>query len=218
VGAATLAGEGSSIWSLAEEDPWEGWPSPLTRRAVKFEPLPVRRRAWNGDHCFALDYPAGAAGRGDPRRALIQAFKKGDIYAIAVARHLLLHAVVQQQPTLARAGSSWLVVAAPGHAPGSGSPLESLCAGLSAAVPWLAYRPGLISRRRWIRQSSASLHRPTIEEHIETLECAPAAAHKRILIIDDVYTRGNTTAACREMLFEAKATSILIACLSLTRT
>jgi len=61
----------------------------------------------------------------------------------------------------------------------------------------------LIERTTTIRRSSFQIteERPTVEEHIETLEVFPQLINQETLVlVDDIVTKGTTLVACAQML------------------
>jgi predicted amidophosphoribosyltransferase len=130
---------------------------------------------------------------------------------------LLLGAILERERALARGGPR-LLVPIPGHLAGTaGWPLDSVCRSLAASESWLVYRPGLLVRAKTIRQSSASAFRPTFAEHIESLFWSGGRLRSSVIMMDDVYTHGRTSTACRELLLDAGAHDVVLTCLAMTQ-
>ncbi len=188
------------------------------RLALRAQALELRRRRWDGNSCFALDYVPGCAGIDDPRRTLIRAFKRDEAWALDAARLVLRPAFLEQEDRLTRNAAIRWLVPLPGHLAGSaGHPLDRLCRDLASDVPWIGYRPGLLVRTRTIRQSSANAQRPTVDEHVDTLCCRGARIDGSVIMVDDVYTHGRISTACRQWLTEAGASDVALACLGLSQ-
>jgi predicted amidophosphoribosyltransferase len=170
---------------------------------------------WDGDLYAAVDYLPGAGNSGDGGTQLVRRLKAGDPAASAMAARLILEGLAAREHQLRR-GSPWIeIVAAPGHRSGpAGVPIHRLCLRLTAAAPWLLYRPGRLVRATAIRSSRTARQRPSVEEHLATLACSgrPAAGS---IIIDDVFTRGNTSEACLTVLRERGAMNVAVACLAM---
>jgi predicted amidophosphoribosyltransferase len=191
-----------------------GWPP-----SVRAQALELRRRRWDGNLCFALDYVSGCAGTNDPRRTLIRAFKRDEGWALDAARLVLRPALLEREDRLIRNSPIRWLVPLPGHLAGpAGLPLDRLCRDLASDVPWLVYLPGLLVRSRTIRQSSASESRPTVDEHRDSLRWRGARITGSVIMIDDVYTHGRISMACRQLLTEAGTRDIVLGCLSLTQS
>lgn len=181
-------------------------------------PLELRARRWDGDHCFPLEYLPGHGGAQDPRRVFIRAFKAGDFRADRIARELLINGLLDRERSLSRCGSGRLLVPIPGHLAGpAGPPLDRVCRDLAAALPWLLYRPGLLVRDHGVRQSSTNTSRPTVAEHLNSLCWTGGRIHCSVVIVDDVYTHGRTSNACRRLLADAGAAHVAVSCLAVTR-
>ncbi|MHA1581053.1 MAG: ComF family protein [Candidatus Baldrarchaeia archaeon] len=80
---------------------------------------------------------------------------------------------------------------------------------------------GALERIFTVRKSSTSVssERPTFEEHYNSFEVNPCfdVAGKKVLLIDDVYTLGNTSRAAAAKLFEAGASEVWILTLAKTK-
>ena len=186
---------------------------------MRAQALELRRRPWDGNSCFALDYVPGHAGNDDPRRMLIRAFKRNEAWALDAARLVVLSALLEREGGLARSETPRLLIPLPGHLAGpAGHPLDRLCRGLADNLPWLVYRPGLLVRSRSIRQSSTSSLRPTVAEHLESLCWHGGRITGSVIMIDDVYTHGRISTACRQLLTEAGTRDIVLGCLSLAQS
>ena len=163
-----------------------------------------RARPWDGEMCFPLHYVSGSGGAGDARRLLIRAFKNGEFWAAGAARSLLRSALLEREDRLTRRAAVRWLVPLPGHLAGpAGRPLDRLCQELVSDLPWLAYRPGLLVRTRTIRQSSTNARRPTVDEHSETLCCRSYRIDGSVIMVDDVFTHGHISTACRQLLTRA---------------
>lgn len=181
-------------------------------------PLELLGRRWDGDHCFAFDYLPGHGGAQDPRRVFVRAFKAGDMKADRTARELLINGLLERERSLLRCGRARLLVPIPGHLAGSaGPPLDRVCRDMAAALPWLLYRAGLLVRDRGVRQSSTNTSRPSIAEHLDSLRWTGGRIHCSVIIVDDVYTHGQTSNACRRLLADAGAAHVAVSCVAVTR-
>lgn len=156
----------------------------------------------------------GAANAEDPGGRLVRRLKAGDPAVPALAARLILKGLVAHERQLRRHGPRVEIIPAPGHEPGpAGSPLHHICLELTAAAPWLYYRPGRLVRATEIRSSRASTHRPSIDEHLATLVCVGRPMVGSI-IIDDVFSYGNSSEACRAVLRGRRTQTLAIACLA----
>jgi predicted amidophosphoribosyltransferase len=84
-------------------------------------------------------------------------------------------------------------------------------------LPWLHYRPGALLRTKTVAQSSACLERPTIGEHIDSLQWNGGEISSPVILIDDVFTFGRVSSACRDLLWDASGRDVIVMCLAATR-
>ena len=168
-----------------------------------------RVHPWDGEGYFAIDYTPGVLD--DPRRNLVKALKAGDRGASATAAVLLVRAVAQSPR-----GGPVSLVAVPGHSAGPNLITEELCARIAAMLPWSRRRFGLIERSRTIRRSATALHRPSIDEHLASMRVTGPISGS-VIIVDDVFTHGRITEACREILRDAGGSEIIVAAVARTR-
>ena len=175
-----------------------------------------RHPTWDRDGCFAFDY-LRSEDDAEPRRALVHAFKDGNPQAVERAA-VLLAATLSTRDFLESADEPLLLVAIPGHAATRvTTPVDRLCRGVQRLLPWLDYRPGALRRSTAMRQSSASSDRPSVAEHLASLQWSSTPASRRVIMIDDVFTFGRTSEASRQLVIEAGARDVLVACLAKTK-
>ena len=154
----------------------------------------------------------------EPRRRFVWAFKAGDHLAIETASQLLLRSLLRRESALRLTALRPILLAAPGHLPvPTPSPQERLCSQLARLLPWLEHRPAALVRTKAIRRSSSASVRPTASEHLSTLACTAPFRGAHVILVDDVFTLGRTTDACRTLLVDAGARSVVIAALARTR-
>jgi predicted amidophosphoribosyltransferase len=163
----------------------------------------------DGEGCFALDYVPGELD--DPRRRLVKELKAGSD-ATAEAAAVLLAAALAD---LVTAGPITLV-AIPGHRAAHSAITEGLCVRVARLLPSARHRARLVRRVHDVPQSAIAVVRPSIDEHLASLEVtAPVAGS--VIMVDDVFTHGRVSAACSQLLQDAGAGRIFIACVARTR-
>ena len=122
-------------------------------------------------------------------------------------------------------GAGVILVPAPKSAPlvqGGLWPTMNLCRAIEEQIPDVRTLP-LLKRTRAVRKSSTAppRERPTAKDHYETitgdLESQPLASFGRIVIVDDVITRGATLLACGARIREA-CPGVPVECFALIRT
>ena len=169
----------------------------------------LRRAPCDPDGCFAVDYVPGALD--DPRRWLVRELKAGSPVAGDAAAVLLAAALADTV-----AGTPVTLVSIPGHRAAPAVVTEGLCVRLAALLPSAHHRPSVLRRESGIRQSSTAAVRPSIAEHLATLQVI-APVRGSVIMVDDVFTHGRVSAACSQLLEDAGASRVLIACLARTR-
>ena len=193
---------------------WPRTKGPVAHIDRALEPRP---RQWHGDYFFALTYLPGPTNAADPRRQLVRGFKAGHQTSLHRARNVLLAGLMQSEPLMSRDKGGWLLVPMPGHVAGPASfPLQHVGDHLASQLQWLRFQPNLLVRTRTIRQSSTTDLRPTFNEHLGTLGWTGPPIDAPAIIIDDVYTLGRTSAACRQILMDAGASCVVVVCLAAT--
>jgi hypothetical protein len=80
----------------------------------------------------------------------------------------------------------------------------------------MVYQPGHLIRTRPIRQSSASVDRPTQQEHLGSLALRRGRIQRSVIIVDDVFSFGMVSGATRLLAHDSGATDVVVACLAVT--
>jgi hypothetical protein len=181
------------------------------------EELRSRLHPWDTDGCFALDYMR----QEDPmeaRRRFVWAVKNAEDKAIGAASRLLASSLSIREGALGIGARRPILVAAPRHLPSATlTPPGRLCLGVARLLPWLEHRSTALVRTQPIRRSSSASVRPTESDHLHTLACVAPFSGAHVILVDDVFTLGQTTDACRTLLLDAGARSVVIAALARTR-
>ena len=142
-----------------------------------------------------------------PETKLIWDFKENQLPALRKVCNLAFQ-VLRDYEGLEMFRSGYLV-AIPGHAAGGiNAPCEYLCAALARAFPHqLVHLKQALERVVEVKKSSKvpPRARPTYADHIRSIRYAGPQInpHERIIMVDDVLTRGETSRACRDILMKA---------------
>lgn len=139
---------------------------------------------------------------------LILDFKENQHFALRKVRNLALEAL-RDYEDLEEFHRGYLV-ALPSHTAGcANKPCEYLCAELARAYPQqLIHLPQALQRVHSVEKSATapSGQRPTYTDHITTISYTSRQRihpRARIIMVDDVLTRGETSRACRDILKKA---------------
>lgn len=177
--------------------------------SVQFQ---LRPRPWDEEGCFALDY-LPREDPNEPRRDLIRRLKLGDQLAIWRAAHLLAPALEDRIDP-----HKTVLIPIPGHLPRTRpTGPELICRQLVRLLRGTDFLPNVIVRTAPIRSSATAAVRPALAEHLGSLGCTGLLRCDEVVLVDDVFTVGRTSAACRELLIDAGARRVLIACVARTR-
>ena len=153
----------------------------------------------------------------------IIAFKEKEPDAVAAAVTLITEALAHENFRISEGYSPQYLIAAPSSKAGLGSPAANTLISMITAQktpPVQVKAKQLVLRSKYYFQRHTALDTPShqekkeIEDHLATIQIvtdidAPEDDEYilRLLIIDDVYTRGNTFAACKELMLDADSRS-----------
>jgi predicted amidophosphoribosyltransferase len=56
-----------------------------------------------------------------------------------------------------------------------------------------------------------------LQEHLASLRWCSTPTSRPVIMIDDVFTLGRTSEACRQLVLDASASVVLVACLAKTK-
>lgn len=143
-----------------------------------------------------------------PASGFILDFKQNNYLALRKVRDLALEAL-RDYEDLEEFSRGYLVTI-PGHEAGSiNEPCEFLCAELAKAFPrQLVHLKQALRRIITVEKSATALsgNRPKYADHIRSIRYnGPQRLNtkERIIMVDDVLTRGATSSACRDILMKA---------------
>jgi predicted amidophosphoribosyltransferase len=167
-------------------------------------------RRWDGDDYAVLRYrpKSRTGGTYDAPSQLLIDFKQGLCVAEDFLGAIALTALQGLARDLRDARKCAFIVPLPSHQAGrTAGPCQRLAAKLAMELEWLEYWPALVRHRSVPKSATAAPgERPTREEHKASMKFAgPSLAipDKSIIMLDDVITAGETSAAGREVLLEA---------------
>lgn len=164
---------------------------------------------WEGDDYYLLKYFPWRSGRHNDATYFILDFKENNSKAVTDATNMFVLAIKSKTKLLRDIYRCKYVVSIPSHDTGkSNIPCERVCEALSEQFSWLIYIPDGLVRTEDVAKSarSTSSQRPTSEDHIRTIEYngpkikANDCSH---IMIDDIFTLGRTSSACRKIIMKS---------------
>lgn len=170
----------------------------------------------NGHNMTLLDYiPQRSRNRNDVTRFII-AMKEGKTDALELAYELLADAIASHEEYLKREARCRYIVSIPSHQKNRpNQACETLCSRLEQDFTWLTHLPGALQRIATVPKAAfaAPGRRPTYEDHLRTIRYVGLPRNLRgkgVIMLDDVYTRGDTSNACRAILKESARPKLVI--------
>ena len=164
---------------------------------------------WERDDYYLLKYFPWKSGMHNDATYFILDFKENNTKAVNDAINLFIRMFKNMTHLLRDIYRCKYIVSIPSHAAGkSNTPCERVCATLAEEYTWLAYIPDTLIRIEGVAKSarSSSSKRPTSEDHLRTIKYnGPKlkASDCSFIMIDDVFTLGQTSSACREIIIKS---------------
>ena len=151
---------------------------------------------------------------------LIWKFKRNEDPAVHIVIQMAVQAFTQNERTLRTIRPFWYLMAMPPHEAGKHNlPCEILCARLAMSFPsWLHSLPNALERTGDVEKSSMAKHegkkRPGFLDHATTISYVGpkeiSTENDGILLVDDVFTTGNTFDACYGILKDVTSCESII--------
>lgn len=160
---------------------------------------------WVGDDLFLLPYFSKRSGKDNFVTDFILDFKSGALQAIRIAAEVAAGAIYSMETKIRHTCCCRYILSIPSSRKGtSNKPSEALCSSLSQTFPWLSHLPGALVRTATVAKSAYSRpgERPSYKDHLKTIRYVGPRLerNKGIIMFDDVFTRGETSSACRDIL------------------
>lgn len=151
---------------------------------------------------------------------LIWQFKRNEDPAVRIVTQMAVQAFTQNERILRAKRPFWSLVVMPPHEAGKRNlPCEILCARLAMNFSsWLRNLPNALERTGDVEKSSMAKHegkkRPGFLEHAASISYEGpediCTENDGILLVDDVFTTGNTFDACYGILKDATSCELII--------
>ena len=162
-----------------------------------------------GDNFFLFDYiPYYSRNRNEITLFLLD-FKDNVPDVVREVQDISIQTLLTLQTYLQRRLKCKYVVSIPPHESDHANiPCEQVCAALGQRFGWLTHLPGALGRTQTVPKSAGAApgRRPDYSMHVNTIEYAgPSlyAPNDSIIMVDDIYTSGAISAACRDILEQA---------------
>jgi predicted amidophosphoribosyltransferase len=170
---------------------------------------------WDGADFYVLPYRSKRSGLNNEVTDFILDFKKNWASQVALSSSIVVETLAQHEKRLKHTFHCEYVLAAPSSRRGfAGIPSESVCAAIARRFG-LAHLRSSLERTVTVPKSAyaAPGERPDYERHLETIKYVGPDLNLRgkgVILFDDVYTRGETSSACRTILKNAARCSYVI--------
>lgn len=162
---------------------------------------------WSGNDFFLLKYSPIRVG--NDATFFILDFKENVDSAVEDAIEMLIPRFKDMEERLRDQFGCRYIVSIPPHAAGRSSvPCERVCAALAHQYGWLTHIPDALVRSENVRKAARSPtgQRPTTEDHVRTIYFGRRdlkIGNRGIIMVDDVYTTGSVSGACRAVIKSA---------------
>jgi predicted amidophosphoribosyltransferase len=163
-----------------------------------------------GNDYFLLKYYSKRSGNANCASSFILDFKESKGSAVIQAAVLFKYIINKNTSFLKETCRCKYIVTAPSHlmAENRTSPCEQVAAILSTQFDWLIHIPKALIRTENIKKAASCRcgQRPTVADHLRTIRFNGPELNVRewsFILLDDVYTRGDTSSACRIILERA---------------
>jgi hypothetical protein len=182
---------------------------------------PSNQAFWDEHHhlCLFPYYPKDSPLK-NQNTELIWKFKRNESSAVHIVTQMAVQAFTQNERILQAIRPFWYLVVMPPHEAGKHNlPCEILCARLALNFPsWLHSLPNALERAGDVEKSSMAKHegkkRPDFLDHATSISYEGpqeiCTENDGILLVDDVFTTGNTFEACYGILKDATSCESII--------
>lgn len=166
----------------------------------------------NEQNLSVLPYPPKYRGPNDVTHFIL-AVKRGEPKAISIAAEMIVRTIRQCSNVLCRECRYILTI--PGHLQDSrNTACEAICQVVARRFPWLEHLDHGLRRIESVTKSAFAGpgNRPTYDDHRRTIRYnGPQGVLKNrgVILLDDVYTLGSTSDACRDILRAAGAQTVV---------
>ena len=162
-----------------------------------------------GDNFFLFDYiPYSSRNRNEITLFLLD-FKDNVPDVVREVQDITIQTLLTVETYLRRTLRCKYIVSIPPSRSGYANiPCEQVCAALGQRFRWLTHLPGALKRTQTVPKSARAApgERPDYTTHKRTIKyIGPPLRipNEAIVMIDDIYTSGTISAACRDILQQA---------------
>lgn len=155
---------------------------------------------------FIFRYAPVSSEEANDATRLILDFKENRDEAVALGVQIVTEVLTEREEFFRGEEDEVYLVVIPSHSAGRPNVAgERLCSKVAGQVRWVHYVPHALRRVTTVTKSATAPpgQRPGYLEHKRSIiYSGPTSLGKRVIMFDDVYTRGDTASACRDILRE----------------
>jgi len=172
--------------------------------------------SWQSYNFFVLPYFSKRSGKNNDVTNFILDFKNQWPKSVNLVSGLMGDTVAGIEKRLRYDLKCQYIVSTPPSSQGTARPAsEFVCKSLAARFGWLKHLPGALQRTAAVKKSAYAQpgERPGYDDHLKSIAWVGPDLDLKgrgVILFDDVYTRGETSSACRTIIKQKTGCSVVV--------